>query len=67
MCIEMFVFQDYESHETSTILAPNMTALDNLPEDVTGMVQAGVNSIPSDTEGTPTWVYALNTSEVSTE
>lgn len=67
MCSELFVFQDYVSQETSTILAPNMTALDNLPEDVTGVVRTGVKSIPGDTEGTPTWVYALNTSEVSTE
>ncbi|XP_023705263.1 protein dispatched isoform X3 [Cryptotermes secundus] len=54
----------YGSQETSTILAPNMTALDNLPEDVTGVVRTGVSSIPGDTESTPTWVYALNTSEV---
>jgi hypothetical protein len=44
-----------------------MTALDRLPEDLMGVVQTGVNSIPGDTESTATWVYALNTSKVSTE
>jgi hypothetical protein len=44
-----------------------MTTLDNLPEEVMGLVQTEENSIPGDTESTPTWVYALNKSKVSTE
>jgi hypothetical protein len=43
-----------------------MTALDDLPEEVMGLVQTEVNSIPGDTESTPSWVYALNRSKVST-
>jgi hypothetical protein len=51
--------------EKGTVVAHNMTAWDNQPPKVISPIGTELNSILGVTKSTPTWMFSLNTSEVS--